>query len=143
MERTEPASPRARRPWVVIVATVFLGYAAFVALPMLVLGPQNGFSLTAVQIGLSFAAFSSLGLLGRWQPTFHLVRVTLALWAVRAVYTAWHLIGAPWFSTTARPQPLLIQIVMALGAGALCCLFCLYGFGRRSRAFYGLTPGKG
>ena len=141
MESPAPSPAGVRPPWVVIVAMAFLGYAAFVALPFLVLGPPTGQATTAVLVTLSFATFFALVLRGRWRPTFHLARVTLALWAGRAVYAAWRMVAAPWFSAAARPQPVLIQILMVLGTAALCALFYGYGFGRRCRAFYGKAEG--
>ena len=137
MESTEPLPARERRPWVVVVVMAFLGYAAFVALPMLVLGSQGSQWLTAVQVALSFATFLALWLAARWRPTFHLARLTLALWAARGIYAACRIVVTPWFTVVPSPQPPLIQGLMVLGVGALCCLFWLYGFGRRSRAFYG------
>ena len=139
MESTEPQPARVRPPWVVIVVMAFLGYAAFVALPFLVLGPPTGQALTAVLVTLSFATFFSLWLLGRWRLTFHLARTTLALWAASGVYAALRMIVAPWFSA-ARPQSPVVQVLMVLGVGAICGLFWLYGFGRRTRVFYGRTP---
>ena len=137
MESSKLIPAGSRAPWVVIVAMAFLGYAAFVALPFLVLGPPTGQAMTAVLVTLSFATFLALVLLRRWQLTFHLARATLALWAARGVYAAWRMITAPWFSAAARPKPVLIQVLMVLGVGALCALFYQYGFGRRCRAFYG------
>ena len=137
MESTESPPAQTRRPWVVIATMIFLGYAAFVALPILVLGPQTGLTLTAVQVALSFATFLALWLAGRSRLTFHLARVTLALWAARGVYAACQIVVVPRFTVVPSPQPPLNQVLMVLGAGALCNLFWLYGFGRRSRAFYG------
>ena len=121
----------------------FLVYAGFVALPFLVYGPPTRHTLTAVLVTFSFAAFLALCLLGRWRLTFHLARATLALWAICGVNAAWRMIVAPWFSAAARPQSLAIQICMFVGVGALCGLFWLYGFGRRSRAFYGRQKAEG
>ena len=142
MESTEPLRPtRVRPPWVVVVVMAFLVYAGFVMLPFLVLGPpRTGQTLTAVMVTLNFATFFALCVLGRWRLTFHLARVTLALWAACGVYAAGRMIAAPWFSAAARPEPALIQVIMVLGVAALCGLFYLYGFGRRSRAFYGKAP---
>ena len=137
MESIEPPAVRVRPPWVVIVAMAFLVYAGFVALPFLVLGPPTGQTLTAVLVTLSFATVFALWLLARWRLTFHLARGTLALWAACGVFAAGRMIAAPWYSAAARPQPVLIQVIMVVGAGALCGLCYLYGFGRRSRAFYG------
>ena len=137
MESTDPSPARIRRPWVVVVVMAFLGYAAFVALPMLVLGSQGSQWLTAVQVGLSFATFLALWLAGRWRLTFHLARLTLALWAARGIYAACRIAVAPWFTAVPSPQPPLNRVLMVLGAGTLCGLFWLYGFRRRSRAFYG------
>ena len=140
MQSTASMPARVRPPWIVFAAGAFLGYAAFVALPFLVLGPPTGHALTATLVTLSFATFFALCLSGRRRLTFHLARATLALWAACGVGAAWRMIAAPWFFPASRPQPPLIQVLMLLGAGALCGLFYLYGFGRRSRAFYGLPP---
>ena len=141
MESTEPSPARVRPPGVVFVTMAFLVYAGFVALPFLVLGPPTGQALTAVLVTLSFATVFALWLLARWRLTFHLARVTLALWAACGVFAAGRMIAVPWFSAAARPQPALIQVIMALGVSALCALFYLYGFGRHSRAFYGKAEG--
>ena len=142
MESTEPLPTRVRPPGVVIAVMAFLVYAGFVALPFLVLGPPTSQTLTAVLVTLSFVTVFALWLLGRWRLTFHLARATLALWAACGLFAACRMIAAPWFST-ARPQPALIQVIMVLGVGALCGLFYLYGFGRRSRAFYGRQKVEG
>jgi hypothetical protein len=116
---------------------VFLGYAAFVAVPVLVLAPKSGRTLTTVQVALSFVTFVALLVAGRWRWTFQLARLTLALWALRGVEAAIRIGVVPWFFLVPAPQPLLVRLLMIVGAAALCGLFWLYGFGRGTRAFYG------
>ena len=139
-----PASPpaRVRPPAVVFAVMGFMVYAGFVALPFLVLGPPGDQTLTAVLVTLSFATVFALWLLGHRRLTFHLARMTLALWAACGVFAAFRMVAAPWFSA-ARPQPALIQVIMVVGVSALCVLFYVYSFGRRSRAFYGRQKAEG
>ena len=136
MSSEEPIT-KARPPWVIIVATVFLGYTSMVALPLILLAAQHVNPFTTFQVTLGFVATVALLAFGRRRATFHLARVALAFWAGRGVLTTFHLLlgaAAPGEDGTR----LLIQRgILLMGAGGLCLLFYLYGFGQASRRFYG------
>ncbi len=126
------------RPWVMLVATVFLGFASFVALPLLVLSPKPvPWAATAL---ISASGLAAIGLLAlaRNRVTFELTRVVLGAWAARGVYAVFTQVAHPAPMATADPMPLINQIILACGVGGLFSLFAIFGFGRGTRAFYRL-----
>ncbi len=129
---------KARRPWVIMIATVFLGYTSLVALPLILLATQRVDPWATFQVALGFVAAVALLVFGRWRVTFHLTRLALAFWAGRGVFATFRLLFGPAAPGVDGSRLLIQQSVLLMGVGGLCLLFYLYSFGQASRRFYGL-----
>jgi hypothetical protein len=123
-----------------ILTAVFLAYAGLIPLPHLIMEGKDVNVFSKLLIALTLMACATLLLPGRLKVAFHLTRLALAGWLLTAGISLWdvmHDSSVAFSNTKVAADP--GQMVMAIGAVLVGLLFYFFSFGRKSRAYYGLT----